>query len=346
MITAGMDQVLFMVSDGTMEKRISMTYESVPARRAELISGWKQFLVDLDQYELEAKKETVFARKQDIFPSVDCRVDGSTVVSNLGDFIPLIQAMAEEQMSVILETDQDFADKRVFNKNVKDGRASLKLKAGEIEAAFESLSRFNSDVKKADSVLQKLFAHGENQVKDADSAKKRSITIGAQNSINEHLCELSATIYNIEVSGVSADWNAIIKGKRNFSKMQEAVDAEVAKLKSRANEITATIRKNMDTLTELAGGHEFLFADRADLILKNNDDLVILIKMRIIEHGKDQAGKQEPQEEKPPVAAMKEPDATGTITIEFPESKRNEVMRLLMDKMVIEVKADNYVVVK
>ena len=286
MLTAGVDEVLFMVSNGTMEKRLSMVYKSVPERRAELIAGWKQFLIDLDQYELEAKKETVVARKQDIFPSVDCRVEGSTVVSNLGDFIPLIQAMAEEQMSVILETDQDFADKRAFNKNVKDGRDSLKLKASEIETAFESLAEFNADVKQADSILQKLFAHGEKQVKDSDAAKKLAITSGAENVINQHLAELSATINNVQIHGVSADWNALIKGKRSFGKMEEAVDAEIAKLKIQANEIAATIRKNLDSLTELAGEHKFLFADHAELILKNNDDLVNLIKMRISEHEK------------------------------------------------------------
>ena len=68
--------------------------------------------------------------------------------------------------------------------------------------------------------------------------------------------------------------------------MGDAVDAKLAQLKIEADEIADTIRNNLDSLEELASEHKFLFADHTELVLKNNDDLVNLIKMRIADHEK------------------------------------------------------------
>ena len=292
------ESCVFNCSDGGAINNVRMTYYSIPELRAELIAGWKQFEKDLAAHEIKAKPEKIIAKKQDSFPSIECRVDGSTVVSNLGEYIPLIQSLADEQMSIILESDQDFADKDAFNKNVKKGRATLKLKASEIETAFVSLAEFNGYVKKADSILQKLQSHGEKQIKESKEAKKQFIIISAESLIQAHLAELGATISGIQIQNISADWQAIIKGKRNFEKMQEAVESEIAKLKIQSNEIAATIRRNLDSLDDLAKEHKFLFSDHAELVLKNNDDLVNLIKTRIAEHEKAEAERIEQERQR------------------------------------------------
>jgi predicted phage-related endonuclease len=324
MLVANATEAHFMVSDGTAIKRESMIYHSVPERREQLIAGWKQFMIDLELHELKAKKEKVVAKKQAKFPSIECRVEGSTVVSNLGSYIPIIQNLADEQMSIVLESDQDFANKESFNKSVKEGRASLKAKAGEIETAFESLAEFNGYVKQADSILQKLQSHGEGQVKEAKAAKKLAITTGAQAVIQEHLLELSKSINGISVPGISANWDAVIKNKRSFEKMQEAVDVEIANLKIKANDIASTIRKNLDSLADLASSHKFLFSDHAELILKNNDDLINLIKMRIAEHEKSEAERQEQERQR----IQAEADAKAKREAEAKLEKEREQIRL------------------
>lgn len=290
MLVAGTEHCVFTCSDGTEDKRVSMTYRSVPERRAELIAGWKQFLIDLDEYEIEAKEETVIAKVQKAFPLIECRVEGSTVISNLGEYIPLIQQLSEEQMSIVLDTDQDFIDKDAFNKNVKKGRESLKLDASKIETEFKSLAKFNGFVKQADKILQKLQSHGEKQVKDSKATKKLAMTNGARELIIRHMQDLSATINGIPLHNQMTDWDSTIKGKRNFEKMQDAIDSEIARLKIHYNEQTAIIRKNLDSFVELASEHRFLFSDHSGLMLKDNDDLVNLIKTRISEH--DEAEKK------------------------------------------------------
>lgn len=337
MLVEGGDEVNFMVSDGTMDNRISMVYKSVPERREQLIAGWKQFLVDLDEYEIEAKQEKVVAREQQAFPVVHCSVEGSKVVSNLGDYIPVIQQLAEEQMSVVLETDQDFADKDAFNKNVKEGRASLKLKAAEVEKEFESLAEFNGFVAQADGILQKLQSHGERQVKESKDAKKASIVNDAREALQAHLAKLSEGINSVQIHGVTADWPAVIKGKRSFEKMQEAVDSELANLKVQANELASVIRANLDTLSELAGEHRFLFSDHAELITKDNDDLVNLIKMRIAEHEK--AEEQRREEERKRIQQEEEAKATKAAE-EKAATEREEIRKEERAKAEAEKEAE------
>lgn len=284
----GVANVLFVVSDGTNKNWVEMIYTSIPDRREKLIAGWKQFLIDYHDFEIEPVKEVVVAKVHDAFPIIECRVEGSVVVSNLGEYIPVIEKLAEEQMNTILETDQDFIDKDAFNKNVKEGRASLKSKAGGIGKTFESLAEFNGYVADADKILQKLQSHGEKQVKDSKETKKLSMKSKAKDIINKHLRELGETINGVQINNPFTDWDSIIKGKRSFEKMQDAIDAEIAAIKIDTNEAAKVIRKNLDSLSELASEHKFLFSDHALLLQKDNDDLINLIKMRIAEHEKSE----------------------------------------------------------
>lgn len=293
LLVTGADRALFMVSDGSGVNREKMYYISQPERRSKLIAGWHEFKKDFEGHEVKAKQEVVVARKQDSLPLIQCSVEGLTVVSNLGKYIPVIQKLADEQMSLIFETDQDFADKEAFNKDVKACRATLKTQAAYIEKQFESLAEFNAYVKQADTILQKLQSHGEKQVKEAKETKKLSIVNIAQAEFNKHLAELSETINKVQITQIVIDFEAVMKGKRSFEKMEEAVNAELAKAKIEANEITKVIRKNLDELTELAKDHKFLFSDHDMLLLKDNDDLVNLIKARIAEHEKAEAERVE-----------------------------------------------------
>lgn len=284
LLVAGAERALFVVSDGTGVKREMMYYTSKPERRTKLIAGWHEFKKDLEAHEVKAKQEVVVAAEQKSFPLIKCDVEGSTVISNLGEFIPTIKAAIDERLSVVLETDQDFADTEAFVKNLKVARSTLKEKQTEVTNAFESYSAFVSDVQTTDTILQKAESALSSAVKTNKINKKVSIGNKAQAELNKHLAELSETINKVQITQVVVDFDAAMKGKRSFEKMQESVDAELANAKIEANEIAQVIRKNLDSLTELAKDHKFLFSDHAMLLLKDNDDLVNLIKARITEH--------------------------------------------------------------
>lgn len=321
LLVAGAERALFVVSDGTGVNREMMYYTSQSERRSKLIAGWHEFKKDLEGHEVKAKQEVVVAREQESFPVIKCSVEGSMVVSNLGEYIPVIKQLADEQMNLILETDQDFADKEAFNKNVKAGRAALKTQAADIEKQFESLAEFNGYVKQADTILQKLQSHGEKQVKQAKEAKKVSIVNVAQAEFNKHLTKLSEGINKVQITQVVVDFEAVMKGKRSFEKMEEAVNSELAKAKIEANEIAQVIRKNLDSLSELASKHKFLFSDHAMLLLKDNDDLINLIKARIAEHEEAEAERKRIEKEEIERKAQEKADLEAKAKVEAEEKR-------------------------
>ncbi|MNF81691.1 hypothetical protein D3C84_639750 [compost metagenome] len=92
---------------------------------------------------------------------------------------------------------------------------------------------------------------------------------------------------------VTADFSGVIKGKKLISTLRDAADSELARAKIEANQIAERIRSNLRSLLELAAEYSSLFPDVQQLVLKANEDLVALIKMRIADHKIAEAEKEQ-----------------------------------------------------
>jgi hypothetical protein len=75
-----------------------------------------------------------------------------------------------------------------------------------------------------------------------------------------------------------------MKNKRTIESLVNAVDGVVAEFKIEANELQTKVITNLSTLRELAGEYEFLFMDSLELVKKENEDLIAVIKNRIADH--------------------------------------------------------------
>ena len=297
MIVSDSDTVKFTVSDGGTVNRVSMVYSSVPERRQQVLDGWAQFAIDLEAYEIEAKVEEVSSSKAETLPAINCEVNGAMVVSNLADFIPKIRDLAAAQKVLVLESDQDFADKETFNKSVKAARDSLKSRAKEVGGEFVSLFEFNSLVDEADGILQKMQSYGEKQITDAKQAKRKAIIDAAKSTVQDYIEKTADDTGGYRHFGVVVSWDDVIKNKRSITKMQDAVDAEIAKQKIAINEQAVLVRANQATITEVGGDYQFLLNDVDGLLGKDNADLVNLIKQRISDYGLDQEKLREQEKE-------------------------------------------------
>ena len=83
---------------------------------------------------------------------------------------------------------------------------------------------------------------------------------------------------------IQADFAGVIRGKKTIASLHDAVDTELARAKIEANAIADRIEINLNSLRDMAKDHAFLFADIAQIVQKENDDLVALIKVRIADH--------------------------------------------------------------
>jgi len=316
LLVSGADKSIFVVSDGTEENMERMWYLPVPERREALIAGWAQFEKDLAEYQVEAVQETVIAEKAESFPLITFEVTGTQISSNITDCLDIIKSRSQFEMTRVLETDQDFADKDQLNKSTKKARADLKTLVEDVQGKFVSYSEFATVAAKIDSVLQKMQSHGEKQVKQAKEAKKRDIEAKAVQQIIDHSSkinkEIEPTMLQQFFDGMP-DFAAAMKNKRTIESLQNAVDEVVAKFKIESNQIAKKVKVNLTTLRELASDYKFLFSDTPQLVTKDNEDLVAVIKTRISEHEKSEQNKRDrereemrPEEEK---KAIKKVDA-------------------------------------
>lgn len=284
LLVSGAEKVIFVCSDGTMDNFAYLEYRPVAGRREQLVAGWAQFEEDLGSFEVKEAKVEVIGAAPDQLPALRIEVTGMVTASNLDAF----KSHALEVFSNInteLKTDQDFAD---AEKTVKwCGEVEAKLKAAKehalsqtesIDALFKALDDIAEEARRKRLELDKL-------VKTRKDGIRTEIVMDAAKALQSHIEQIDATLGGrIRMPKVHANFADAIKGKRTIDSLNEAADSELARAKIEASRIGDLIRTNLVSLNELAANHKFLFSDAQDLVLKDNDALVALVKVRISEH--------------------------------------------------------------
>ena len=299
LLVSGAQRALFTTSDGTPEGTHPLWYESKPERRAQLIAGWRQFAADLASYvPPEAKPAPVVAEAMESLPAVSVRLDGKlAVVSNLPDFATALRAFIA-RIPAKPDTDQDFANAESACKALK--RAEEALTAGEDAALgemvdFEAMRRQVRDLKELARATrlatEKLVTARKEQI-------RAEILTGGVTAMREHIASLNARLGKPYMPTVPADFAEAIKGKRTVDSLRSAVNDELARVKIESSAIADRIQINLGTLRELASAHAFLFADTAAIVLKQPDDLTMLVKSRIAEHDAAEQARRDAERER------------------------------------------------
>lgn len=286
------DSIHFTCSDGGEINKVDMMYRSVPERRAEVLAGWKQFIIDLDAHEIEAKAEKAVAVKTAL-PSLEIVVAGTEITTNLRSVIDNVSALANKEIERKLETEMDFANKDALNKSVTKLRAALKAKIQSVKTEFVTYSEFEEMAKELDSVLLKMESAGKKQVKDEKERKKSDIANNAQAQINDLVASSNAKIAPLRLENVigvtQPDFMALMKGKSSIKNIQDDIDAEVAKQKIFISETMIKLVDNQAYLKENAQEYRQLFSDVATFINQDAEPFQAIVKTRIAEEVKRQA---------------------------------------------------------
>ena len=299
LLVSGAQRALFTASDGTPEGTHPLWYESKPERRAQLIAGWRQFAADLAAYAPpEAKPAPVVAEAMESLPAVSVRLEGKLVVaSNLPDFAAALRAFIA-RIPAKPDTDQDFANAESACKALK--RAEDALTAGEDAALgevvdFEAMRRQVRD-------LKELARATRLATEKLVTARKEQIRVEIVGSgvatLREHIAALNARLGKPYMPQVPADFAGAVKNKRTLDSLRSAVNDELARAKIESSAIADRIQINLGTLREMASAHAFLFADTAAIVLKQPDDLALLVKSRIAEHDAAQQARLDAERER------------------------------------------------
>ncbi|MGO1273508.1 MAG: YqaJ viral recombinase family protein [Pseudomonas helleri] len=298
LLVSGAERVIFVCSDGTKDRFAHVEYSPVAGRREQLVAGWAQFEQDLGEFVVKEAKVEAIGAAPDQLPALRIDVTGMVTASNLDAFKSHALAVIGD-INTDLSTDKDFADADATVKWC--GEVEGKLKAAKehalnqtesIDVLFKAIDDITAETRRTRLELEKL-------IKARKDIIRSDMVMDAAKALQAHIDQINETLNSrIRMPRVPADFAGAIKGKRTIDSLKEAADAELARAKIEASRIADLIRANLKSLNELAIKHGFLFHDAQELVLKANDDLVALIKVRINEHELQQAELKRQEEEK------------------------------------------------
>lgn len=291
-------RLIFGVSDGTPDNFVHM--EVLPDHDwfRRIIAGWKQFHIDLENYQhVEAAPATVAAPVMAL-PALSIVVNGSiTLIDNLKTF--------GEQLGVFIanidknpSSDQAFADAEAAVKTLQSAQDALEAaernalaQTADIDTMRRTVALYAEQARNTRLMLEKL-------VKARKESIRVEIVLGGRTAFADHLRGLNTKIGGNYMPAITENFAGVIKGKKTITSLRDACDTELARLKIAANEIAINIQTNLATLRELASDHKFLFADVMTIILKAPDDLRALVTVRISEHKVAEAKRIEAERER------------------------------------------------
>lgn len=291
-------RVIFVVSDGTPDRMVRMTYKPVPGRMEQLLAGWKQFDEDRANYQHVEVLPAAVAVPVMALPALSIQVTGSiALVDNLKLFGTKLESFISN-LDMKPATDQAFADSESAIKTLgaaetalEAAKASALAQTASIDEMVRTVALYAGQARTTRLMLTKLVAARKEAIRG-------EIVQEAREAFANHVTSLNRRLGKPYMPLVLTDFPGVIKGKKTVASLRDAVSVELARVKIEANEIADRISFNLARLNEAAESYAFLFADVATIVLKAPDDLTALVKVRVAEHKAAEAKRLEAEREK------------------------------------------------
>lgn len=284
---SGANRCLFMATkwDGNdqLTDKFSVWYEPNLTLRARIMAGWEQFEIDLTAYKPAVEMPaTVVADIEDL-PALTVELVGQVTKSNLISFKATVMARIKA-IDENLQTDEDFYRAEKLVKFLDDGEKRLELVKSQalsqtvsIDELLRTMDQLKAEMRAKRLTLDKL-------VKMRKESIRIDILSEAKRAFAEHSEGLNKRLGKRYMPTITTDFAGVMKGKKTVSSLNDAVATELARAKIEANAVADAIQMNLLNLRALGEGFMFLFADAAQLVLKSNDDFILLIERRIADH--------------------------------------------------------------
>jgi len=277
MIT-GAEKLIFVVSDGTKERREMMAVLPDRAKFSILRDGWDQFKRDLESYTPPALVVEPAGKAPDALPALRIEVSGMVTASNL-------VAFKNHAMSVFsginedLQTDSDFADADKAAKWCKDVETRLEAaknhalsQTESIDALFRAIDEIKEEARQKRLTLEKL-------VKTRKENIRAERVAAAQAKFSAVLAELNSGVEHIQINH-NVGWYDSIKGLKTLDSIQNALDTTLANATIVARN-TATDYQEKLAIISASPQFSMLFPDLQALITKPIDDFSATVNLRI-----------------------------------------------------------------
>ncbi|EJN06454.1 YqaJ viral recombinase family protein [Herbaspirillum sp. YR522] len=298
MMVTGAEKVIFTVSDGTAEKRVSMEVFPDAEWQERIYNGWCQFDKDLAAYQLPEAEKVLAAEPVLALPAVAVQVSGQIAITeNFKAFEVALRSFLENDLIREPKTDQDFVDLDSQIKEMKKAETALDAAEAQMLAQITSVD----DAKRQKDLLAKLVRENrlmaEKLLASEKDRRRAEMIETARKAFTAHLAALQAEIAGLRLNVGAPDFAGAIKGLKTISSMQEKLDVALANGKIAADQQAADLRAKLTWVKEHAEEHRALLADLQQLAAKPMDDFTLAITVRIDNHKKAEAARLEAERE-------------------------------------------------
>ncbi|WP_257267066.1 hypothetical protein [Endozoicomonas sp. ONNA2] len=321
LLVSGAERVLLVCSDGTSAKLRYVYYESHDHRREALTAGWKQFQEDLQNFEPETPVQALEGEVIQDTTALVVQLDGSVIDSNLHLLEEQIFKRIDSVKSALV-TDQDFADAesavKFFKKTetkLKDGKETALAQVPDIARLFTRIDHLTETMATKRKSLDKQVKHQKQHIKD-------SIVLKAVTTLDKERQVINTELTPGWIAAVvtPADFQEVIKGKKNVSSMQSAVNDRLAQARIEQKQQAQNIKNNLAMYRKMAVDKDYLFPDLDVLLHKEQTDLMAIIELRLNQEAKQKVADKEPDPATEPEKGEDQPDllyTNGKVTEEI-----------------------------
>lgn len=282
LLVAGAEKVIFVCSDGTPERFVSMEYCSDPERRAALIAGWDQFAADLAAYVPEDRPATVTAAPMESLPAVVVQVQGAlTVAGNLPAFGQALRSFIE-RIPLKPATDQQFVDAEAACKALKKAEDALTQAEDGALAQISDVEQMRRAVADLKELARSTRLATEKLVKAEKDARRTEKVMAARQAFDKHVAACQLDINGVRLNVPMPDFGAAIKGLSSLASIDDKLTAALISSQAEVNTLASRIINNLQTLDSVPQ-FAHLFADRQELVYKDGETLELLIERRVAE---------------------------------------------------------------
>lgn len=283
MYVTGAEKLLFVCSDGTRENMVSMWVYPDQAWVDRIIAGWDQFHRELETYTPQEVIPAAVARPTLDLPIPLIEASGAIAIqSNLTEFGRMLNAFIEN-IPKKPDSDQDFADCKAALTKLKAAEDALDAGEARALAQLTDIDAMRREKKLYFDLSRTTRLALEKLVVEREKAIKVEIMQAGREKLTDHIATLNKRLATAQMPEIPADFAAAIKGKRTVTGLRDGVEALVTQKILEASAIADKIQININEL-DANKEYAFLFNDRATLLMKANDDLKLVIRMRISDH--------------------------------------------------------------
>jgi len=326
LLVSGAERALFVMSDGTDDKRLMLWYASNAQRRAQLVAGWKQFAADLDAYRDNPPTPVapIVAAPTDSLPAVVVRVDGVLAVTgNLPAFGDALRSFIE-RIPDKPQTDQEFADAEASCKALKKAEDALESAEGGALAQIADVEQMRRAVADLRNLARTTRLRVEKLVVAEKDARKREIVMGAQSALAEHVRAMNARLGAVWLREPDARFADAIKGLKSLDSMRDKIAVALTNAKLEASNTADLLAANRKALVIDGENWVTLFPDFASVGTKPREDFDALAALRIAKQREAEAARVERERVRIEEAARAEHATREKIAREQAEAARAE----------------------